>query len=98
MGEDKPSPMSAVTVRHKRRAHFAWGPFLLTLILTVMVGWSIYQLFMREVPAGNQRILDMMTGNLIAAWLGALAYWFNTTFSSGQKTELLAKAGPVDPT
>lgn len=81
--------------RPKRRAHIAWGPFAFTLILNVLVGWSLYHAFMTEIPAENQRVVDILLGNIMGAWFAANSYWFGTTLGSNSKTELLAKAEPI---
>lgn len=81
----------------KRRAHFGWGPFIITIILTAMVAWSLYKSFLDVIPEPNQRIVDMMLGYIMAAWNVALAYWFGTTFGSASKNEIIAhKSGPAE--
>jgi len=67
------------------------------MILTGMVGWSLYQSFNTAIPQENQRIVDMLLGNIVAVWFGSMAYWFNTTFGSQAKGEVIAKSGPVEP-
>ncbi len=89
--------MSDEPLKTRRRTHFAVGPFILSMILTGMVGWSLYQAFMSSIPSENQRIIDMLLGNIMAVWFGSMAYWFNTTFGSQAKGEVIAKSGPVDP-
>jgi hypothetical protein len=38
-----------------------------------------------------------MAGQLSGFTGSAVALWTNTTYQSAQKTEMLAKSGPIDP-
>lgn len=53
-------------------------------------------LMFADVSTHNESILYVMLGALGAAWSGVIAYYFGSTSSSKMKTELLAKAQPVD--
>jgi hypothetical protein len=75
--------------------HFAWGPFVLTLIMDLMVAWALYHAFLVEMPKENQRVADILLGNIMMAWVGARAFWFNTTAGSQAKDRTIAKAEPV---
>jgi len=49
----------------------------------------------RTVPVGSEKILDVMTGSLGAAWLAIVNYYFGSSAGSDRKTELLAQAPPI---
>lgn len=70
--------------------------FWLCLILTVGEFALLYCIFSVTVPPPNERIVDMMLGSYTTAWLGSLGYFYNTNFGSNNKTELIAKAHPVE--
>lgn len=70
--------------------------FWICLILTAGEFALLYCIFSVTVPQQNERIVDMMLGSYTTAWLGALGYFYNTNFSSNNKTDLLAKAHPVE--
>jgi len=74
---------------------FHYQHFLLCLILTAGEFWFLDSLFFDEVPEGNQRIADIMFGSYSTAWLGSVGYFYQTTFGSNNKTDLLALANPV---
>lgn len=53
-------------------------------------------LMFADVSSANESILYVMLGSLGASWTGVIAYYFGSTAGSAKKTELLAKAQPVD--
>lgn len=53
-------------------------------------------LMFAEVSKANESILYVMLGALGSSWTGVIAYYFGSTAGSKQKTELLAKAQPID--
>ena len=69
--------------------------FWLCIILTAGEFWLLHSLFYSGIPEANQRIADIMFGSYSTAWLGSVGYFYQTTFGSNNKTELLAKAEPV---
>lgn len=48
-----------------------------------------------EMPAASQKILDVMTGTLGAAWLSIVNFYFGRSSEGDRKTELLAQAPSV---
>lgn len=78
-----------------KKLHFAVFPFILAIVLTSMVCWALYNAFTNDIPVGNQRVLDVLLGNIIVVWVGAMGYFYNTTFGSNMKNETIAKAPPV---
>ena len=81
--------------KSRSRAHVAWGPFVFTILLNLMVGWVLYHAFETKIPEDNQRVVDIILGNIMAAWFAANAYWFGTTLGSSTKTAIIAQAEPV---
>ena len=79
----------------KKESKFHHAHFWLCIILTLGEFWLLYTLFYTMIPEANQRIADMMFGSYSTAWLGAVGYFYKTSFGSENKTSLLAKAEPV---
>lgn len=72
-----------------------WFIGILTVSMTVSFMTSIVLLYKFEIPAGNKETLVYMLGQLSGLTTACVMYWVGTTNSSGQKTDLLAKAQPV---
>lgn len=82
----------------KKQAHFAWGPFVLTLIADAMIASCIYNIFYGpDLSPGNQRVADVLMGNVVVAWVASRAYWYSTTYGSQSKDKVIAQAEPVKP-
>lgn len=79
----------------KTESKFHHAHFWLCILLTGGEFWLHYTLFYTIIPEPNQRIADMMFGSYSTAWLGAVGYFYKTSFGSENKTSLLAKAEPV---
>lgn len=47
------------------------------------------------VPAGSEKVLDVMTGALATAWVMVVTYYFGSSAGSAHKTELLSQAQPI---
>lgn len=74
-----------------------WMPALLTAGLVSGFLAVIFALFHYAVPERNQDTLYFMAGQLSVFTGMGVGYWLQTTFSSDAKTDLIAKAGPIDP-
>lgn len=74
-----------------QRKEFHHPQFWLCVMLTGMVCMIIAGEFFLPVPEANQRVIDTLSGSVVTAWLGALAYWYNTTFGSNNKTDIISK-------
>lgn len=82
----------------KPRPHnYSLFPFLLTLTTTAMVAWSMFNAFSYDLPVGNQRVLDVLMGNVMAVWFQSMAFWYGTSFGSSRKNELLAEKEKPTP-
>ncbi len=47
-------------------------------------------LIFREPPAGNQALLNIMTGSLGTAWIGVMAYYFGSSAGSAAKNTIIS--------
>ncbi|MDH5738711.1 MAG: hypothetical protein OEY77_00130 [Nitrospira sp.] len=72
-----------------------WFIGVLTVAMTVSFMASVVMLYLFEIPAGNKETLVYMLGQLSGLTTACVMFWVGTTHSSGQKTDLLAKAQPV---
>ena len=59
----------------------------LSILIGQMGGWL--------VPDDGQPVM-LQLGALNTAWAASIAYYFGTTFGSGSKTEMIARAKPVN--
>lgn len=78
-----------------KKDQFHHPHFWLCILLTFGEFSLLYSILFVSIPEANQRIADMMFGSYTTAWLGSVGYWYQTTFGSNAKTNLLAKAEPV---
>lgn len=69
------------------------GALTVSMVVSFMV--SIALLYFFEIPAGNKEILVYMLGQLSGFTSACVLFWVGTTQQSGEKTSLIAKAGPV---
>lgn len=72
----------------------AW-PGILSAITTLAV-LGVIAARMTGFALPNDSTTVQLIGSLTTGWGMCLAYWFGTTRGSAQKTELLAKAQPVE--
>ena len=66
-------------------------PGILAIFLTIGFFGSMATMMFIEVPAANQALVYSMVGSLGAAWLGSMQFYFGTTKSSQNKTEMMNK-------
>lgn len=84
--------MSDEIPQPKPKAHnYSIFPFILTITTTAMVSWAMFNAFSYDLPVGNQRVLDVLMGNVMAVWFQSMAYWYGTSFGSSRKNEILAE-------
>ncbi len=79
-------------IQHAREAHkHSYMPAILSSVLTVALISFIACLFFVAVPEGNQRIVDILFGSFLTAWLQSIAYWYGTTRGSADKSKGMIK-------
>ena len=60
-------------------------PAILCIFLTTGLLLFMGGLFFIDIPEGNMRMLDMLFGSYLTAWIGSCAYWNGTTRGSAEK-------------
>lgn len=70
-------------------------PAFLSILVTVGYFGILAAMMFGAVDIKDSQALLLMLGSLTTAWGGVIAYWFGSTRSSEQKTEMLAKAQPI---
>lgn len=69
-------------------------PALLTILVTIGFFGILTLLFFHPELKGNE-IVMMMVGQLSAVWAGCVAFYTGTTYGSGTKNAMLARAEPI---
>lgn len=68
--------------------------YALGIMILVMAGYLAYLLIFYPIPDANKAIVEVSFG-LVLGWGGAVVgYFFGSSKSSADKTELLSKGGP----
>lgn len=75
--------------RHEHKDH--WMPSTLTIILAAMVTLDSLLLFYAAVPEANKEVVYFLTGQLVTAFLTAVAYWLGTSRGSADKQRLIER-------
>lgn len=70
-------------------------PALLSFIVTLGYFGVLAGMLAGWLKASDSQALLLMLGSLSTAWGMVMAFWFGTTSDSGRKTDLLAKAQPI---
>ncbi|MFP5486263.1 MAG: hypothetical protein ACLGHV_11440 [Gammaproteobacteria bacterium] len=80
-------------VQHARATHREhWMPWVLSLTLVAMVSGTVAGLLLVEVPPGNKEVLYLIVGQLIAAFVTAVAYWLGSSRGSAVKQDDINRA------
>ena len=72
-------------------------PAVLAIVITIGYFIMLVVVSYTSVDKVNPVQLQLM-GGLSTAWVSVISYWVGTTNSSSRKTEIIAKAQPVDDT
>ena len=67
----------------------SYTPAIMLYILTLVVAAIAFALFNFEIPQENKSTLYMVVGQILTAWIGAVAYWYGTTKGSSDKNKLM---------
>lgn len=70
-------------------------PATLSILVTLGYFGILVGMMLGKLEVQDSDSLLLMLGSLTTAWGGVVAYWFGTTASSGEKTQLLAQAQPI---
>lgn len=75
---------------------FKHHPHLWLCILLTLGEFAIlFIMFFVGLPEKNKDIAQIMIGGYSAEWARSVAYWYNTTFGSNNKNDIIAQAEPV---
>jgi hypothetical protein len=70
-------------------------PAILSMLVTIGYFGILVGMMVGTLKVSDSQALLIMLGSLSTAWGMVMAFWFGTTFSSGQKNELLARSPGV---
>lgn len=79
----------------KSGSRVAWAPVLISAIVLIAFAAVCGLVLFRAVPAGSEQVATMLLGTLATMAGSAVAYWLGSSAGSDKKTDLLAKAPPV---
>jgi len=71
--------------------------YALAALIVLVFFTLIYIVFKWALPADNKEIGYMVIGALTMKFGDVIAYFFNSTKSSKEKTDIIARSTPVDP-
>ncbi len=80
-----------------RPSRIDWPPLIFGGVLTSAYTGIVITLMFIKLPEGSESIVVPLVNRMGDVFMMAMAYLYVTTASSNKKTDLLAKAGPVDP-
>ena len=63
--------------------------YILGSIITIGFFAILALLIFHSIPEANQRVLDMLLGVLGTCFIAIVMYWFGTSKSSADKTDLI---------
>lgn len=70
--------------------------YALAALIVIVVVVLIYVVFTVELPPANKDVALLIIGALVAKFGDVVAYFFNSSKGSAEKTEIIAKSQPVD--
>jgi CDP-diglyceride synthetase len=71
--------------------------YALAALIVLVFFTIIYIVFMKELPTGNKDIGYMVIGALVVKFGDVVAYFFNSTKGSQEKTDIIARSPAVEP-
>jgi hypothetical protein len=69
--------------------------YALAALIVIVVVVLIYVVFKTPLPAENKDIALMVIGALVMKFGDVIAYFFNSTKGSAEKTEIISKLPPM---
>lgn len=94
------SDMEALSVQDRASARQmqmttkSWVAPCLAVLVTVGFFGALMTMMFGKIPAAEHDALMLMLGSLGTAWTGVMAYYFGSSASHAQTTDLLAKSTP----
>lgn len=70
--------------------------YCLAALIVLVVFVLIYVVFSYELPPGNKELGLLVIGALIAKFGDVVAYFFNSTKSSQEKTDIISKLPAIE--
>ena len=68
---------------------------LLSVLITIGYFGILIGMMLVDLHVSDSQALLLLLGSLTTAWASVMAFWFGTTASSQQKTEIIAQSPPV---
>lgn len=69
--------------------------YSLAALIVIIVVCLLFVVFSKELPSGNKDIALMVIGALVAKFGDVVAYFFNSSKSSQEKTDIISKLPPL---
>ncbi len=63
--------------------------YLLATIIVLGIIWLFSQVLITEIPANNQKIIDVLSGSFVSAFTLVIGYFFGSSMGSSRKTEIM---------
>lgn len=71
--------------------------FILTMALFSVTSGLLILCFFKEVPPSNKEIVYTSLGVFITAFVSSIGWWFNSSKSSAEKTDMIHNSTPIKP-
>jgi len=69
--------------------------YCLAVVIVITILVILNKVFNTEIPSGNKDIGLLIIGALVAKFGDVVAYFFNSTKGSAEKTEIISKLPPM---
>lgn len=78
---------SARTMQEQTRSRL---PGILAVFVTIGFFGLLLVIAFHQMPAGSEKIFDVMTGSLGTAWIMVISFYFGSSAGSERKTEIMS--------
>lgn len=75
---------------------FRTPQFALSIFLTAGLFGLFWRMLTHPIPPGSDSTIYLMVGQYMTVWAATVGYFVWTTYSSSKKTDIIAKANPID--
>ena len=69
--------------------------YTLAVVIVVTILMLLRQVFRTEIPSGNKDIALLIIGAMVAKFGDVVAYFFNSSKGSAEKTDIISKLPPL---